>query len=55
MFKSRGGSIQDEYMEEVTSQFGKDLPDSLQYVVNHWRDDAEFSRQVSSFICKKQK
>ena len=49
MFKSRGGSVVEEYTEVVTSQLGKELPDSLQYVINHYKDDAEFVRQVCGF------
>ena len=49
MFKSRGGSVVEEYTEVVTSQLGKELPDSLQYDINHYKDDAEFVRQVRGF------
>ena len=46
MFKSRGGTIQQEYGDLVTNLFGKEISPGLEYSMLHWRDDKEFVRQV---------
>ena len=47
MFKSRGGTIQEEYGDVVTTMLGKEISPALEYTMLHWRDDHEFVRQVN--------
>ena len=47
MFKSRGGTIQEEYGDVVTTMLGKEISTALEYTMLHWRDDHEFVRQVN--------